>query len=168
MNRLAPALLAVLLMFGLAFVAITAGMLPPRVATHFAAGGAANGWMPRGGYVAFAVLFQLLLPLGLYFGVGWMPVRYDRFTNLPHRDYWLAPERRAETAAWLRGLGAAVGCAAALLAIGLHAAILDANTHQPPRLHEPTFIAGMVVFVGAVLAAVIVMHRKFHRVPRRR
>jgi hypothetical protein len=167
MGRFAVWLLPALILCGVTFVGVTTGTLPPRVATHFASGGMANGWMPRDGYLWFALVLQLL-PLGLFLGIGWLPVRFDRFTNLPHRDYWLAPARREATAAWLRGMGASLACAMALLLIGLHAAILDANARMPPRLDEPLFIAGLVTFVAVVIAGVIAMHVKFRNVPRHR
>ncbi|HEX4885934.1 MAG TPA: DUF1648 domain-containing protein [Casimicrobiaceae bacterium] len=166
MTRLASWLLAALVLCGLAFVAATAGALPPRVATHFGAGGMANGWMAREGYVAFALLLQLVLPVMLFLGVGWLPGRLGRFTNLPHREYWLAPPQRPVTLGWLRGLGATMGCAMALLASGLHAAILDANARTPPRLDEPLFLAGLVAFGVVIVGCVIAMHRRFRRAPR--
>jgi hypothetical protein len=168
MARLGTWLLVALVACGLAFIVMTAGALPPRVATHFGGGGGANGWMPREGYAWFALGFQLLLPAGLYFGIGWMPARFDRFTNLPHRDYWLAPARRASTLRWLRGFGAGMACAGSLLATGVHMAILDANARTPPRLDEPAFIAGMVAFVAVVIGSVIVMNVRFRSVPQRR
>jgi uncharacterized membrane protein len=168
MNRLATWGLVALVFAGLVFVAATAGSLPERVATHFAAGGAANGWMTRGGYTVFALALTAGLPLSVFLAVGVMPARFERFTNLPHRDYWLAPRQRERTIAWLRGFGARLGMAFALLAVGLHAAILEANARTPPRLNEPVFIAGLVMFVALVAAAVIVLQVKFRNVPQRR
>ncbi len=55
MTRLAGWLVVALVAAGVVFVAATAGQLPPTVATHFGAGGAANGWMSRGGYTVFAL-----------------------------------------------------------------------------------------------------------------
>jgi hypothetical protein len=168
MFRLASWLLVALVPGGLAFIGMTATQLPPIVATHFAAGGAANGWMSRDGYTIFALLLTVLLPLVVYASVGWLPYRFVRFVNLPHRDVWLGPARRAETVAWLRAFGVGLALLIALLAIGLHAAILAAHAQSPPRLHEPAFIAGLVALVAAVVGAVIAMQMRFRRLPDRR
>ena len=168
MFRLASWLLVALVLGGLAFIGMTATQLPPIVATHFGAGGAANGWMSRDGYTTFALLLTVLLPLVVFASVGWLPYRFERFVNLPHRDVWLGPAHRAETLAWLRAFGVGFALLMALLAIGLHAAILAAHAQSPPQLHEPAFIAGLVAFVAAVVGAVIAMQMRFRRLPDRR
>lgn len=164
MARLASWLVAAVVLCGLAFVAATSGALPPRVATHFGHGGAANGWMTREGYTWFMLLFTLLLPLVIVVSVGFLPARFPRFINLPHREHWLAPRRRESTLAWLRGFGAAMGLATALFAIGVHALILDANTRTPARLDEPLFIGLLVALVVAIAAGGIALYAKFRRV----
>ena len=168
MLRLASWLLVALVLGGLAFVGMTATQLPPTVATHFGAGGVANGWMSRGGYTVFAMLLTLMLPLVVFASVGWLPYRFERFVNLPHRDAWLGAAHRAATLAWLRAFGVGLALLMALLAIGLHAAILAAHAQSPPRLDEPVFIAGLLVFVAAVVGAVIAMQMRFRRPPHRR
>ena len=168
MFRLASWLLVALVLGGLAFIGMTATQLPPIVATHIGAGGAANGWMSRDGYTTFALLLTVLLPLVVFASVGWLPYRFERFVNLPHRDVWLGPAHRAETLAWLRAFGVGFALLMALLAIGLHAAILAAHAQSPPQLHEPAFIAGLVAFVAAVVGAVIAMQMRFRRLPDRR
>ncbi len=168
MTRLAGWLVVALVAAGVVFVAATAGQLPPTVATHFGAGGAANGWMSRGGYTVFALALTVVLPLVLYAGFGWLPHRFERFVNLPNRDYWLAATRREGTIAWLRAAGTALAILAALLSIGVHAMILDANAKRPPRLDEPVFLAGLAVFVVGVVGVTIAVQRKFRRVPARR
>jgi hypothetical protein len=167
MSRLASWLLLGTVLAGAVFIAATSGALPPRVATHFGAGGSANGWMPRDGYAWTMGVVQVVLPFALFGALGHLPKRAERYVNLPHRDYWLAPERRAATVAALRGHGAAMGIVTALLLIGVHAAILDANSRVPPRLDEPVFIGGLAAFVVALLAISASLFRKFRRVPGR-
>jgi hypothetical protein len=168
MPRLAFWLLLGLVLAGAAFIVATSGALPSRVATHFGRGGAADGWMPRQGYTGLMVLLEVLLPLVVFGALGHLPRRAERFLNLPHRDDWLAPERRAGTVASLRGFGAAFGIATALMLIGVHAAVLDANAKSPPQLDETLFVAGLAAFVVIMLATTIAMHRRFRRLPGRR
>jgi len=168
MSRLASWLCVALALCGAAFVVATAGVLPERVATHFGRGGAADGWMTREAYTWTMALLQAGLPLLLYGALGHIPKRAERFVNLPHKDYWFAPERRAATAATLRGYGAAIGIATALLLAGAHAAVVGANATSPPRLDEPVAIGGLVVFAATLIAISVAMLRRFRRVPGRR
>jgi len=168
MTRLASWLLLGLVLAGASLIAATSGTLPARVATHFGAGGAANGWMTREGYTWFMALFVLVLPLLLFGSLGYLPKRAERYVNLPHRAYWFAPERRAQTLATLRGFGAAIGIATALLLIGVHCAIVGANAQSPPRLDERALIGGLTAFVVVLLAITFAMHRTFRHGPRGR
>jgi uncharacterized membrane protein len=163
MARLASWLVVAVVTLGAVFVAATSGQLPERVATHFGPGGVANGWMPRVTYVALTLAFAVLLPLIVAGAVGWLPARFERFLNVPHRDHWLAPARREQTLATLQGYGAVMAIATALMAVGAHAAVLAANRHSPPRLDEPIFLAGLGVLVAVILGCVVAMHRRFRR-----
>lgn len=164
MARLASWLVAGVALCGVAFVAATSGALPPRVATHFGHGGAANGWMTREGYTWFAIAFALLLPAVVMASVGFLPALFPKAVNLPNREVWLAPPRREATLAWLRGFGAAMGLATALFAIGVHALILEANARTPARLDEPLFIGLLVALVAAMVAGTIALYAKFRGV----
>ena len=86
------------------FVMLTSASLPPVVASHFVAGGAANGFTPRDIYVKLMLGLVIGLPL-LTALMGITSRIPARFVNLPHRDYWLAPERVDETFAYLRSQG---------------------------------------------------------------
>ena len=101
-SRLASWLVVALALIGAAVVASTSGALPPRVASHFGAGGAANGWMTRENYTWFMMLLTALLPLALLLALAWLPARFERWVNLPHREYWMASPQRAATLDSLR------------------------------------------------------------------
>jgi predicted Ser/Thr protein kinase len=152
------------IMFGLFYAGFatlvfgTATLLPERVASHFGAGGAANGWMTRSGYLAFVAAMPLAIGLlfaGLSGLVRKMPARY---VNLPRKDYWLAPERRARTSVLLRGYMLALACLMTLFFGGLHVLTLDANRLQPPRLSmdgmllvTTAFLIGLMLWIVALL-----------------
>ena len=76
-------------------VAVWSG-LPEQIPTHFS-GGQPDAWSSRDSFVWTwgATLLGTALMMG---GVGWLLGRLDaRWMSLPHRDHWLAPERRAAT-----------------------------------------------------------------------
>lgn len=79
-----------------------AGQLPDTVASHFGINGAADNWMSKQSFIIFygTVLVStaaLFLFVGLFAHV--VP---DNLLNLPNKQYWLAPERRNETYAYIR------------------------------------------------------------------
>lgn len=132
-----------------AFVWLTSLSLPDAVASHFAADGSANGSMSRAAYVGvmLAVVIGLptLLTLVSHVGLGAPGARI----NLPNRDYWLAPERRAETVSYLRLQLARFSSALLVFLCYVHWLVVRANAIRPPRLSSSwmnTALAGLAVF----------------------
>jgi hypothetical protein len=93
--------------------------------------------------------------------VGWLPRRFPRMVNLPHKDYWLEPVRRDATLGALGSLGFAVGALTALFALGIHVTVVEANATVPPRLANEHFLPVLALFVGALIALIVVYHRRF-------
>ncbi len=76
--------------------------LPDRLASHFSAAGHANGWMTKQQFLMTyavvilpAVALEFLMPRRIAGTPG------NRL-RLPNREFWLAPERRAETFAYFQ------------------------------------------------------------------
>ena len=57
--------------------------------------------------------------------VGYVPVS---FINLPHRDYWLAPERRRATSAVMLRFGLWLACLMVLFFTALYGLVVQANS----------------------------------------
>ncbi|HTY98259.1 MAG TPA: hypothetical protein VMB75_00380 [Rhodocyclaceae bacterium] len=145
-----PSLLLVLALAA-GFVLYTADSLPPLVASHFAGGGAANGFMPHDAYVALMLALVVGLPLLLAALTGLSRYAPVERMNLPNRDYWLAPEREAETLAYLAGRGAGFAKRLAVFLAFVHWLVVKANAGQPPHFPEALFFAGLAVFVAALV-----------------
>ncbi len=140
-------------------------LMPGRMATHFGAGGEANGWMTLDGFLlffwgmcAFLVVLMLLMPKL----IGLFP---DSMVNIPHRDYWLAPERRPLVRAILGEHMAWLG----VIILGLMGAILHStfrtNLLEPPRL-EGISIGWTMGGFFAAMAVWLVMFCRAFRVPK--
>lgn len=162
---LAPALL-----LGLVYVsffgclALTQSQLPPRVATHFNGRGQPDGWMSRDAHLRSMLWFGLGFPLfvpALIYGSRFLP---DRLFNIPNREYWFAPERRAETMNYFLGHSLWFSSMALGFVIGIHFSILQANRLAHVHLSTP----GMLALAGAFLAGTglwaVTMFRHFKRV----
>jgi hypothetical protein len=166
-GRLSWLALALLEAGFLVFVGLSALHLPERVASHFDTAGTANGWMRQSTYVRFIAAFGLCFPL--FWALG-LPLLL-RFTpvslwNLPHRGYWLAPERRSATEAYLAGQFRWFACLTVGFTTGVHASVVLANTATPPHLAGPAFGAVTGVFLAAGAAWTLVFWRHFARGPR--
>jgi hypothetical protein len=156
----------VLLLVGAAaFVWLTSLSLPDLVASHFRADGSANGTMSRGAYVglmlAIVIGLPALLTIGSYVALGASKTRI----NLPNRDYWLAPERMAETVSYLRTQLARFSAVLIVFLCYMHWLVVRANGLRPARLSGPWINAGLVAFAVFAIVWTRMLVRRFRRPP---
>lgn len=148
-----------------AFVWLTSRRLPAIVASHFDLHGAADGFMARTTYAAFMLAFAAGLPLL----VALLPNLLFRSAhvrlNLPHREYWLAPERRPETVTFLCRHNARFAFLLTLFLCYVHWLVVRANAAAPPRLSSPLLVAGLILFGVTGLVWFGVLLARFQRVP---
>jgi hypothetical protein len=148
-----------------AYVWWTMPQLPPHIAIHFGTNGVPNNWATPAEYVRFTLIMGAAVPafiLGIFalvrFGDG-------SLMNIPHKDYWLAPERRKETMDFVL----ARGCVFTALFIGffagVHYFILVANAQAPVML--PGKYVGWVggCFLAAAIAWTAAFVTHFSRKP---
>jgi hypothetical protein len=166
MKLVAPILaLAICYVFFFAYISASYHDLPAKVASHFDIQGKPNGWMSRDTCVGFTIGLGLLLPaliIGTMAGAGKIPVS---FINLPHRDYWLVPERRQAALAVLLRFSLWFACLNVLFVTGLHWLIVEANLPgESPHLSG----LGISVIAGGFLAGtaiwVILLLRHFSKI----
>ena len=152
---------ALLLLAHLGLLALSAGHLPPRLASHFNGDGQPNGWMTRSAYLITAAL----LPLGVsafFAGIAWLSGRLPiDAVNLPHRDHWFASERRAETVDRLRRWMSLPAALLFLFFMQLHLLVVVANQVNPPRLPGALILACALCLVGATMIWLVGMVRDF-------
>lgn len=145
-------LLLVTLLLAIIFVGATAASLPPVVAAHFSVGGAADGFMAKDTYLRFTIALLLGLPLLIVGLASLTAILPARLINLPNREYWLASERQADTLAYLRKHGAHFGALLVIFLGFVHWLVIQANTHNPPRLPESVLFIGMAAFLVGLVA----------------
>lgn len=141
-----------------------APQLPDRMATHFDSAGNADGWQSPAGFTGLYVF--VLATIALSFGL--MPLVIDKLPNslinLPHKDYWLAPERRAETLGALAGHMLWMGAGTMLLILVLMQQVIDTNLAQQDRLPGSSMTL-IVLYLGGVAIWLIFLFRRFGRPP---
>ncbi len=163
-----PCVIFVLLLIGLAgFLVATVAEFPDHVATHFGWAGQADAWMTPEGYLTWMIAFGIVFPVIVTAMVALLPRAWPglAFVNLPNRDHWFAPERRAESLAYLGRHACWLGCLMVLMTAGVHALILRAHDATPPTLPLAPFVALLVGFLFGVGAWIFVLYRHFHRRP---
>jgi uncharacterized membrane protein len=145
----------------------TASQLPERLASHFGANGQADGWMSRSGYLTFIAAIGLALPLliaGVFYAMRFFP---DRAFNLPHREYWLAPERRLETCNFFFRCGFWYASMMVAFLTSLHVLTIQANRQGPEAaaLSLPLLACVAGCFLVGTLVWVILLILHFYRQP---
>ena len=138
-------------------------LLPGRLASHFAASGMPNGWMTKTQFlITYAVM--LLPALAVEF---WVPRRIakkpDAKLNLPNKEYWLAPDRRADTFAYFEKVFAWYGSVFLFVVAFATGLALRANFDTPPRLPTGPLISVIAGFALYNVAAVAAMYRRFSK-----
>ena len=136
-------------------------LLPDRLASHFAASGIPNGWMTKSQFfITFAIV--LLPALAVEFWVSHrIANKSDAKLKLPNKEYWLAPERRAETFAYFDSFFAWYGCAFLFVEVFAMGLAMRANFDTPPQLPTGPIVSDLVGFVLFNVVAVIAMLRRF-------
>jgi hypothetical protein len=143
------------------FIWLTGGALPPIVASHFAAGGVANGFMSRGAYVGVMLGVTLVAPLLIALSGQLVSVLPTRLINLPNRQYWLAPQRRAATVASLSRLSTYFAAALVVFLCFLHWLVIRANESPVPRLEPMPMFVGLALFLAVTVVWLVVLLRRF-------
>ena len=156
------AFLLLLVMLG-AFVWRTSQALPAVVASHFAASGAANGYMPRGIYTVLVMVLVVGAPLLLALVPGVAAGKGSGRLNIPDREHWLAPERRDATLAYIRVQGRWFAAAVALFLAYVHWLVVQANALRPPMLSTAGIVSGLVVFFLALAVWLTLLFQRFRR-----
>jgi uncharacterized membrane protein len=132
--------------------------LPARVASHFNGRGQADGWMTRGGFVAFWFGISAALTLLLLTIVSWMPWR---LLNVPNKEYWGDPARqplaRRRLGLWCAWFAVGLN----LLLASVLELVLRANLMSTPHLssNHAALLVGFMMFVGVMLAVLFRMFR---------
>lgn len=141
-------------------------ILPERLVTQFDFSGSPNRWSNKADFIIG--LASLLAFLGANFGAAGPICRfvtrfYGGIIMLPNKKYWLAPERREDTLAylrdWFRWLQVLL-LALATLAAGL---ALRANLFDPPKMPD-TAIWLFPAYLIPIVAMFAVLARRFYSI----
>jgi uncharacterized membrane protein len=125
--------------------------LPDVMPSHFNANGVPNGWMPKSDFFLFLLPAGLLIAVIAFLSPKLMAILPPNMINLPNKDYWLAPERRAETVQYFEAALSWFGCAIFSLILFTFYIAAQASLN-PSRGFDST---SMFIALGAFFAFLI-------------
>jgi uncharacterized membrane protein len=139
-------------------------LLPERMASHFSADGTPNGWQLKEMFFLLMGLVSASTAIIGFLAPVLIARRPASQINLPNKEYWLAPKRRAATMEFIAGQMRWFACAVlTVLLFGGYEAI-QANLREVVRFDSQVMLAVMVGFVVFVLVWLIGFVRHFSRV----
>jgi len=138
--------------------------LPDSVAVHFGPGGQADNWMPRLQAVLVQASFQVVFPFVMLLLGQLTYVLPVSMINIPWREYWLQPDRRSDSLAWMSSMLSWISVGMSLLILLLSHLTFQANMTQQPLQMVPFFCL-LGVFMTFVFSMVLLCFRRFHRPP---
>jgi uncharacterized membrane protein len=147
-----PKLIYVLLAAcGLIYFAFMYPQLPNLMASHFNAGGAATAFMPKAGFFGLFLFVMIFASIPSFFVPRQIAALPNNKINLPNKEYWLAPERRAETVQYVGLQMGWFGCALlALLLYGFYFAVA-ANLRPNHAFDSTSFLVGLGAFFAFIV-----------------
>lgn len=132
----------------IAVLLISLLILPERIAVHFGLGGEPDRWASRETNLLFFVVFLVPMFALLWYSARLMLAVPAKWINLPHKEYWLKPERRAEMRRMMERLFHEFGIALFAFFFYISLLTIDANLSDPVRLNEALFLPGLVIFLA--------------------
>ncbi len=156
-------ILGVLCLAFLGFLVWSAQQLPEQVATHFGIHGNPDGWMQRSTALKFMGGFGIGLPLlmvVLSFAIRFIPAN---LVNIPHREYWLGPERRESTYAFLSQRLIWLVCLLVCFMAGIQWVTIEANNSTPVRMPSGSFLMILGAFLAGMAVWIVGLLRHFKR-----
>jgi uncharacterized membrane protein len=164
-SRLPALVYSLLLILGVLHWVSVYPQLPETMASHFAADGTPNGWQPKQMFFLLTAIIVAITSFPTFFVTRRISKRPPEKLNLPHREYWLSPERQEETWRFISAFMAWFGCA--LLFVLLYAVSQAINFNLPSIRHFDS--RGMWYVLGGFLLSVILglvyFVRHFYDVP---
>ena len=135
--------------------------LPETVASHFGAGGSADDWISR----QLLVLVQslTLLVSGIIYvlaGVLHLPAA-GRTISLPNRDFWLAPQRKQATEAFIRSQARWFLFYTLLFLLVVFQLLINANLGEHGMLAETQMWAALFIYGVYLVIWLLRFYRRF-------
>jgi uncharacterized membrane protein len=163
-SRLPQWLYGFLLICGVIGAAHYYPLLPERMASHFASDGTPNGWQPKEVFLLIMGMVAGVTATIGFLAPGLIARRPASQINLPNKEYWLAPERRAVTMQFIAAQMRWFSCAVLFVILFGGYEAIQANLREVVRFDSQSMLVVLVGFLAFVLVWVFAFVRHFSRV----
>lgn len=152
-----------LVVLSIAQLAYYNSILPDQIVSHFNLKGEADNWSNKRD-VLFGHLGLILFFASMFLFTSWITFKLpDSFVNLPHKNYWLAPERRKQSldsiATFLVWIGNVVIIFFMVIVNLSYQVSLDANQKST------NFWFALIIFLATIGYMIYLLFRRFHSIP---
>ena len=131
--------------------------LPTRIASHFDAAGQVNAFMPKDAFFVVHLVVLGLMALSFLLVPALVTRLPPGMINLPNKDYWLAPERRAHTAQKLQSSMVGFGNVMLLFLLLVFGEAMRANLLPTPHLSNRIWVLLVLLGVSVIYWTVRLM-----------
>lgn len=145
-----------------------ASQMPDVLASHFAQGGRANGWQSKPAFFAtelIVVVISTVIAFGVPRLLEALPIS---LINIQNKEFWFAPGRRENTAAFFGAAFAWFGCALLGFLLFVNELVFRANLASPHQLDTKNFVTALFAFLAFVVIWTVRLIFHFSRVPAKR
>jgi len=157
-------LLFLVLFASLLVILSTGSRLPEVVGSHFDDSGHAVSSMARGHFIALMAALAVGVPLLIRLPAG-LVARHARL-NVPHAEYWNAPEQRPAVVRYLTAWTSGLSIAMCLFLTAIFVLVVRAHAGNPPQMEMGSMAMLLLAFLGYGGLASLHLVRFFRRVPR--
>lgn len=113
--------------------------LPATVASHFDGSGYPNDWSSKPLFFGIILAMSAMNAFIFLIMPGWFPRFSQDSVSLPHKEFWLAPERLEETNLYIQTQMLWFGVATVALMVGVTQMAIEANLSTQPSLAPDAF-----------------------------
>jgi uncharacterized membrane protein len=139
--------------------------LPQIMASHFAADGRPNGWMPKNLFFVITILITAISALPTFLAPRSITSRPASRLNLPKKEYWLSPEHRGETVAFIKAQMAWFGCGILFVFLYGTSQAINANLPGVGYFNSRGMFHVLVGFLALTLLWMVRFVRHFSNAP---
>jgi serine/threonine-protein kinase len=136
-------------------------LLPDPMATRFEMNGTPNGWMSREGFALYYAIFLIFMTGAFALAGALLKKTPDRYINIPHKGYWLAPERREKSLRSLQRMTDMIGVVIGFFIVLMMQAVIVANLDKYPQLGFDRMMPVLGILIAFILCTLLYVRRRF-------
>lgn len=140
--------------------AIRYASLPAMVASHFDASGRPNAWMHRSAFAWFSAVLLTIVCSVTFVAPLLVAKLPPSLVNLPNKNYWLAPERKAETVRRFCARMEWFGVALLGFIAFVYELVFEANAAGRGLANGP-FLIALIAFIVVAVIWLVSLYRAF-------